>query len=115
MEGGPAINAALLKHLAEGQAVLLTKAWAETHAAAVQTTLDQASMLLLSNALFAAAKADDATLANLQAQAAGYWLAAVQAVATDRPLAERIEKALTGKPERAELVALATAVAAIRR
>jgi len=111
IDGGEAINAALLDALAEGQDVLLTEVWADVEAERVKTVLDRASIVLFADALNAAALADADTLPSLRARAAGYWLAAAEALAADEALAERIESALWGEPDLDLIAGLASEIA----
>src|SRR5690606_3871337 len=79
--GGAAANEALLKVLAEGQELLVKENWAPDAAADVAKAMDAGALLLLDHALAGAEGADADRLALVQAEAAGYWLAAVENVA----------------------------------
>ncbi len=111
--GGPEVNAALFEALADGQEVLLTDTWAEVDAARVDAILDRASLLLLSDALDQAVASDDAGLAVAQAKAAGYWLAASDALGGDATTARAIAAALTAAPDRDRLADAAATVHAL--
>lgn len=108
VEGGPAVNAALFQALADGQEVLVGQSvWAEEDGAEVAALLDAASVALLRSALDAAGAADDAERPAAQARAAGYWLAAAEALADDAEAAAAVEAALEAEaaPEAAAAAA----------
>jgi len=91
---GQTLNAGLLKSLADGQTVVVGKAWTPEHADAVERHLDEASVLLLKDALSKAATAAGPEAAISKAKAAGYWLAAAEAVAENADAAAAVEAAL---------------------
>ncbi len=98
LEGGPAVNEALLQALADGQELLVKESWAPDHAAALVVQLDKASVLLLSDALGkVAAETDEKQAAAHRARAAGYWLTAAEAVADTPGAADAVKKALAAK------------------
>jgi len=94
LAGGAEINAALLQTLAEGQDVLLTETWTPEHAASVAQHLNEASLLLFRDALEAALAADGEEAGKARHRAAGYWLAAAEAVAQEPEKALLVEAAL---------------------
>lgn len=95
VEGGAAVNAALLQTLADGQELLVKETWTPEHDAAVASGLDTASVLLLKDALEkAAAETDEKASAVARARAAGYWLAAAEAVADTPGAADAVKAAL---------------------
>lgn len=93
-EGGAGINEALLQALADGQEVLVTESWTPEHAEAVARHLNEASVLLLADALKQALDAGEGESAVARARAAGYWLAAAEAVAGNPEAAAAVEAAL---------------------
>ncbi len=109
-DGGPAINAALYQSLADGQAVLLEKKWTPEKAAEVKTHLDNASVLLLTDALKKLSAADEASAPAARGSVAGYWLAAAEVLGENTAAGEAIEAA-TAKDAGALAIASAIAVA----
>lgn len=107
LDGGSEINDALLATLAEGQEELVAEKWAGDAADKIAETLDAASTLLLADALEKAVNADDADVEAARAAAAGYWLAAADALADDAALAEAVEAALSGDVDREKIRAAA--------
>lgn len=93
-DGGAAINEELYQVLADGQEVLVTDTWTPNHAEQVNAAFDKAATLLMADALAALAEADDAALPAARGRAAGYWLAAAETLADDKPTADAIEAAL---------------------
>ncbi len=111
LPGGEAVNAALLQALADGQEVLLADTWAGEDAERVAAALDAASLHLLSGALDDAVTAEDeATRAVAQARAAGYWLAASDAVGGDAAVVGAVSAALAGAPDADALTGAAHAL-----
>lgn len=107
-QGGAAINAALYQSLADGQAVLVDQKWTPEKAAEVKTHIDNASVLLLTDALKALSTADEAAKPAARGKVAGYWLAAAEVLGSDAAAAEAIEAAT--KPD-AGALAVASAIA----
>lgn len=99
IDGGDVVNERLVQALADGQEVLVTKRWSEAQAMEVEALLDEASLVLLRNALEQAAAASLEEQPGARARIAGYWLAAAEAVASDSAVAERMEAVLHGEPE----------------
>jgi hypothetical protein len=100
VEGGPAINAALMQALADGQAVILTNAWAEDAGAEVARLLDRGAMTLFLDRLRAAAEAPTAELPIAHARAAGLWLAGAESMlAVDPNAARLVHAAMTSAPD----------------
>lgn len=115
LEGGPEVNQALLQALADGQEILVKQSWAPDHAEAVKRSLDEASVLLLASALDQALAAqDDGERGKARARAAGYWLAAAEAVAQNPEAAAAVEKALARDSAAADFQSALDAVAAAR-
>lgn len=106
-QDGGEINDRLLAALADGQEELVAEKWAGEAADMVDGILDEASVLLFSRALAAALEADEAGLEVARAAAAGYWLAAADALAGDAALANAVEEALAGNPDNAKIEAAA--------
>lgn len=110
IDGGKALKEALPQVLANGQDILLTQSWTEVDAAEVVTLLDHASRRLLEDALRQAAEADVEERPVASARAAGYWLAAAEAVASNTALAGKVEAILSGTPSAEALAAAARRV-----
>lgn len=102
IDGGTKINDRLFAALAEGQADLVKEKWAPDAARKVAAAVDAGSIALLRDALKKGENAADAELALAQARAAGFWLAASEAVAAaDAGKLKAVETALSGKPDKA--------------
>lgn len=113
-EGGAAVNAALYQALADGQAVLVEKRWTDEHAEAVEAGFDKAGVALLTDALAKLAAADEAARPEARGRAAGYWLAAAEALAGDAATAKAVEVALERDADAATVTAALDAVKAPR-
>lgn len=109
-EDGAAVNAALYQALSDGQAVLVEKRWTQEHADQVEAQFDAAGRLLLADALQKLAEADDAGRPEARGRAAGYWLAAAEALAGEAETATLVEAALSPEADPAAARAALEAV-----
>jgi len=110
LDGGPVINEALYKVLADGQPILVEKRWTQEHAGKVEAQFDAAGKLLLADALDRLSRADEASRPAARGRAAGYWLAGAEAVAADAATAKLVEAALAGDADPAAVTAALEAV-----
>lgn len=103
---GERLNNRILSVLAAGQTDLVAQKWAPEAAANLASALDAASIAFLRDALKKAAAGSEAALAVERARAAGFWLAASDALLrADAQRAPAIEKAFTGNPDKAAIQA----------
>lgn len=111
LPNGEKLNARILNALAKGQTELVAQKWAPEAAAELAAALDAASVALFRDALSKAASASEAELPVARAQAAGFWLGAVDAVLrADSARAVTIDKAFTGAPSATAIKAAAEAL-----
>ncbi|HRF08010.1 MAG TPA: hypothetical protein PL193_05100 [Xanthobacteraceae bacterium] len=100
LPNGEKLNTRILNALAKGQPDLVERKWAPQAAAELRAAIDAASLALFREALKHAAAAPEAELPVARARAAGFWLAAVDAVMRADPhRVTAIEKALSGTTE----------------
>lgn len=104
---GARINERLLAALAAGQEVLVRQSWPQAEADKVRAILDQASLLLLRQAL----ERSDPALA--RRRAAGAWLAGAEPTLAHPEAAKAVAGALSGAADGAALASAASTIGAL--
>ena len=104
---GARINERLLAALAAGQEALVKQTWPQAEADRVRSLLDQASLLLLRQAL----EGSDPALA--RRRAAGAWLAAAEPALASQEATKAVAAALAGGPDGQALAAAASSLGSL--